>query len=96
MPDVLKAEKLILAQNTQMLRRKTQSTTEIIRYSNARSNVRVSLIGNETFEGKCGQISRGFIKALRKAKQDKEMYEKEFYSIQISKQNRGTVFCDKI
>ena len=57
--------------------------------------MRVSLIGNETFQGKCGDISRGF-KALRKTKQDQEMYEKEFYSNQVSKQTRAAVFRDKI
>ena len=77
MPDVFKAQKLHLAQNTKRLRRKTQSTTQIFRYSNATSNVRVSLIRNETFQGKCGEISRDF-KALRKTKQDEEIYEKEF------------------
>ena len=35
-------------------------------------------------------------KELRKAKQDQEMYEKEFYSNQISKQNRAAVFRDKM
>ena len=39
----------------------------------------VSLIWNEKFQGKGGEISRTF-KALRKAKQEKEMYEKDFYS----------------
>ena len=57
--------------------------------------MRVSLIGNETFQGKCGDISRGF-KALRKTKQDQEMYEKEFHSNQVSKQTRAAVFRDKI
>ena len=57
--------------------------------------MRVLLTGNETFKGKCGDISRGF-KTLRKAKQDQEMYEKEFYSNQISKQSRASVFRDKI
>ena len=57
--------------------------------------MRVSLIGNETFQGKCGETSRGF-KALGKGKHDQEIYEKEFYSIQISKQNRPAVFCEKI
>ena len=95
MPDVFKAQKLHLAQNTKRLRRKTQSTTQIFRYSNATSNVRVSFIGNETFQGKCGEISRGF-KALRKGKQDQEMYEKEFCSNQISKQSRAAVFRHKI
>ena len=39
--------------------------------------MRVSLIRNETFQGKCGEISRDF-KALKKTKQDEEIYEKEF------------------
>ena len=57
-----------------MLSRKKQSTTEIFRYSNATRNVHVSLIGNYTFQGKCGEISKGF-KALKRAKQDQEMYQ---------------------
>ena len=95
MPDVFKAQKLHLAQNTKRLRRKTQSTTQIFRYSNATSNVRVSLIRNETFQVKCGEISRGF-KVLKKAKQDQEMYENEFYSIKIRNQISAAVFGDKI
>ena len=57
--------------------------------------MRVSLIGNEAYQGKSGEISRGF-KALRKAKQDQETYEKEFYSNQISRQSRAGVFGGKI
>ena len=36
------------------------------------------------------------LKKLRKAKQEKEMYEKEIYSNQISKLSRAAVFRDKI
>ena len=57
--------------------------------------MRLSLIGDETYQGKCGEISRGF-KALRKTKQDQEMYEKEFDSNQISKPHRAGVFRSKI
>ena len=57
--------------------------------------MRVSLIGNETFQEKYGEISRDF-KALRKAKQDQEMYEKEFSSNEIGKQSRAGVFLGKI
>ena len=57
--------------------------------------MRVSLIGNETFQEKSGEISRDF-KALRKAKQDQEMYEKEFSSNEIGKQSRAGVFLGKI
>ena len=39
-------------------------------------------------------MSRGF-KTLRKAKQDQERYEKEFYSHQMSKQSRAGVFGGK-
>ena len=86
-----KLKNCIQPQNTQKLRRKTQSTTETFRYSNASSNVRVSLIGNETFQEKCSEISRDF-KALRKAKQDQEVCEKEFSTTQIKKQSRAGVF----
>ena len=78
-----------------MLMRKSQSTTEILRYSNATGNARVSLIWNETFQGKGGEISRDF-KALRKAKQDQQIYEKGFYSNRISKLSRAAVFRVKI
>ena len=57
--------------------------------------MRASLIENETFQGKCGEISRSF-KALKKDKQDQEMYEERFHSIQISKENRAAVLHDKI
>ena len=53
--------------------------------------MQVSLIGDETYQGKSSEISAGF-KALRKTKQDQELYEKEFYSKQISKQSRAGVF----
>ena len=47
--------------------------------------MRISLIGNETYQGKSGEISRGF-EAFRKAKQNQQTYEKEFYSNKISEQ----------
>ena len=78
-----------------MLRRKTQRTAEILRYSNATGNVGVSLIWNDMLQGNGGEISWG-LEALRKAKQEKEMYEKEIYSNQISKLSRAAVFRDKI
>ena len=53
--------------------------------------MQVSLIGDETYQGKSSEISAGF-KALRKTKQDQELYEKEFYSKKISKQSRAGVF----
>ena len=56
--------------------------------------MRVSLIGNEAYQEKSGEVSRGF-KALRKAKQNQETYGNVFYSNQISKQSRAVAFGGK-